>query len=352
MWNYSTYGECNVRSGYKVAMKNNTDTEASNMGKTEAWWCKSGLHEDILHAIWRFPAVTKYWKIAGLWSSIKSCSVSNPVEFMSNFKQDRRNFKRLPPPRQDTIKINTDACTKVDEEGCSTAATQLFKAVKTTSSWRRASGHQAQVVDLVTDNWRGCFDYDPIICDIKLLLSNPRLSNPCVARTVLLADLPYSIVNLEQVDLKLDLRRRPVEWESTSRRAEEFAWFRSTLCREEERTRANKRGYAWAISAGLNAALAAISAKLFTSEIIRYGLVLLFNLTMWVSYVNSLRSLSSLQATVTNFATNFLTSGLAGYFLFEEPLSIQWFSGALLIVVGVLILSKTSIHNNKALKTE
>ncbi|KAM6554685.1 hypothetical protein CsatB_015447 [Cannabis sativa] len=114
----------------------------------------------------------------------------------------------------------------------------------------------------------------------------------------------------------------------------------------------NKRGYAWAISAGLNAALAAISAKLFTSEIIRYGLVLLFNLTMWVSYVNSLRSLSSLQATVTNFATNFLTSGLAGYFLFEEPLSIQWFSGALLIVLGVLILSKSSIHNNKALKTE
>ncbi|KAF4388375.1 hypothetical protein G4B88_013212 [Cannabis sativa] len=207
-----------------------------------------------------------------------------------------------------------------------------------------------QVVDLVTDNWRGCFDYDPIICDIKLLLSN--LSSPCVARTALLADLPYSIVNLEQVDLKLDLRRRPVEWESASRRAEEFAWFRSTLCREEERTRANKRGYAWAISAGLNAALAAISAKLFTSEIIRYGLVLLFNLTMWVSYVNSLRSLSSLQATVTNFATNFLTSGLAGYFLFEEPLSIQWFSGALLIVVGVLILSKSSIHNNKALKTE
>ncbi|XP_062098072.1 uncharacterized protein LOC133803943 isoform X2 [Humulus lupulus] len=84
-----------------------------------------------------------------------------------------------------------------------------------------------------------------------------------------------------------------------------------------------KAGYAWAVSAGLNAALAAISAKLFTSQIIRYGSVILFNVTMWGCYVNSLKALSSLQATVTNFATNFLTSGLAGYFLFQEPLSFQ-----------------------------
>jgi hypothetical protein len=41
---------------------------------------------------------------------------------------------------------------------------------------------------------------------------------------------------------------------------------------------------------------------------------------MWGCYVNSLKALSSLQATVTNFAANFLSSGLAGYFLFEEPL--------------------------------
>ncbi|XP_062080100.1 uncharacterized protein LOC133784843 [Humulus lupulus] len=104
-----------------------------------------------------------------------------------------------------------------------------------------------------------------------------------------------------------------------------------------------KAGYGWAVSAGLNAALAAISAKLFSShQIIRYGLVVLFNLTMWGCYVNSLRALSSLQATVTNFATNFLTSGLVGHFLFEEPLPFQWFSGA------TLILSKPSIHKNKA----
>ncbi|KAK3231758.1 hypothetical protein Dsin_003639 [Dipteronia sinensis] len=83
------------------------------------------------------------------------------------------------------------------------------------------------------------------------------------------------------------------------------------------------KGYAWAFSAGLNAALAAVSAKFFSSQVIKYGLVILFNVTMWGCYVNSLKALSSLQATVTNFATNFLSSGLAGFFLFEEALSFQ-----------------------------
>ncbi|THG06969.1 hypothetical protein TEA_022884 [Camellia sinensis var. sinensis] len=165
----------------------------------------------------------------------------------------------------------------------------------------------------------------------------------------------------------------------------------------------SKKGYAWAISAGLNAALAAISAKLFASQIVRYGLVIFFNVIMWGCYVNSLKALSSLQATVTNFATNFLSSGLAGFFLFEESLSFQdkytdcdallqcltdmglrskrksmrvvhkyyqdcdniqvvlvryqsnscisdasllsqWFAGAVLIVIGVLVLSKSSIE--------
>ncbi|XP_015884806.2 uncharacterized protein LOC107420381 [Ziziphus jujuba] len=103
-----------------------------------------------------------------------------------------------------------------------------------------------------------------------------------------------------------------------------------------------KAGYAWAVAAGLNAALAAIFAKLIATQIFRYGLVIVFNVIMWGCFANSLKALSSLQATVTNFATNFLTSGLAGYFLFEEALSFQWLTGAVLIVIGVLILSKSS----------
>ncbi|CAA0841199.1 Unknown protein [Striga hermonthica] len=103
-----------------------------------------------------------------------------------------------------------------------------------------------------------------------------------------------------------------------------------------------KKGYAWAASAGLNAALAAISAKFFSSQL-KYALVIFFNVIMWGCYVNSMRSLSSLQATVTNFATNFLSSGLSGFFLFEEALPLKWFAGAVLIVIGVVILSKSSI---------
>ncbi|KAJ4784080.1 Cell growth defect factor 2 [Rhynchospora pubera] len=103
-----------------------------------------------------------------------------------------------------------------------------------------------------------------------------------------------------------------------------------------------RRGYAWAVAAGLNAALAAISAKFFSSQILKYAMVVFCNVTMWGCYVNSLKALSSLQATVTNFATNFISSGLAGYFLFEEPLPSKWFVGATFIIIGVFILSISS----------
>ncbi|CAM8942258.1 unnamed protein product [Rhodiola kirilowii] len=109
-------------------------------------------------------------------------------------------------------------------------------------------------------------------------------------------------------------------------------------------------GYAWAVGAGFNAAFAAIAAKFFASQLIRYSLVILFNVIMWGCYVNSLKALSSLQATVTNFATNFLTSGLAGFFLFEEALPYKWYAGASFIVLGVLVLSKSSIEEKT--KTE
>ncbi|KAI3738043.1 hypothetical protein L2E82_28061 [Cichorium intybus] len=109
-----------------------------------------------------------------------------------------------------------------------------------------------------------------------------------------------------------------------------------------------KKGYGWAVSAGLNAAFAAISAKFIAPQLFRYAMVIFFNVVMWGCYVNSLKALSSLQATVTNFATNFLFSGLAGFFLFDEPISLKWFAGALLIVVGVFILSRSSNEEKKS----
>lgn len=107
------------------------------------------------------------------------------------------------------------------------------------------------------------------------------------------------------------------------------------------------KGYAWAVAAGLCAAFAAISAKFFSTPLVKYSLVIIFNVTMWGCYVNSLRALSSLQATVTNFATNFLSSGLAGFLLFGEELSTKWFAGALLIVIGVFVLTKSSMEKKE-----
>nr|GMD98440.1 Drug/metabolite transporter [Ipomoea batatas] len=107
----------------------------------------------------------------------------------------------------------------------------------------------------------------------------------------------------------------------------------------------SKKGYASAIGAGICAALAAVAAKFFSSQVLKYGMVVLCNVIMWGCYVNSLKALSSLQATVTNFATNFLSSGLAGFLLFKEPLPLQWFAGAALIVAGVFVMSKSSIES-------
>ncbi|KAG6432062.1 hypothetical protein SASPL_103635 [Salvia splendens] len=105
-----------------------------------------------------------------------------------------------------------------------------------------------------------------------------------------------------------------------------------------------KKGYAWAISAGLLATFLQIFDKFVLILVLKYALVVLFNVIMWGCYVNSMKSLSALQATVTNFATNFLTSGMSGYILFNESLPLKWFAGAALIVIGVVVLSKSSIE--------
>ncbi|KAI0499975.1 hypothetical protein KFK09_018183 [Dendrobium nobile] len=112
--------------------------------------------------------------------------------------------------------------------------------------------------------------------------------------------------------------------------------------------RGNHQGYSWAVAAGLNAALAAVSAKFFASLFLRYGLVLFFNVTMWGCYINSLKALSSLQATVTNFATNFLSSGVAGFFLFQESLPSRWFAGAFFIIIGVLSSANQILKRSQA----
>lgn len=71
--------------------------------------------------------------------------------------------------------------------------------------------------------------------------------------------------------------------------------------------------------------------------------VILANVAMWLFFANVLcKSRSSAVATGMNLASNFLASALAGRIIFGEHLSGQWFLGALMILTGTLLLSKSN----------
>lgn len=106
--------------------------------------------------------------------------------------------------------------------------------------------------------------------------------------------------------------------------------------------------WAWACAAGATAAASAVMAKIASPlerrdyKVACYASVVLCNVIMWSLYVRSLKALTSLQATVVNFASNFLLSGLAGFLLFNEPAHLQWFLGAAFIVLGIWFVSHAS----------
>ncbi|XP_024381977.1 uncharacterized protein [Physcomitrium patens] len=108
-------------------------------------------------------------------------------------------------------------------------------------------------------------------------------------------------------------------------------------------------GRVLAAAAGGAAAMAAIFAKVASPEVrweLRlacYICVVACNVMMWTLYVRSLNRLSSLQATVFNFAANFLLSGLAGFLLFGEAAHLQWLLGAALIVAGITVLGRADV---------
>eukprot|EP00249_Psilotum_nudum_P008752 c21488_g1_i1 orf=238-615(+) len=108
--------------------------------------------------------------------------------------------------------------------------------------------------------------------------------------------------------------------------------------------------WVWASAAGAAASLSAVLAKLVSSQerwqfrLAAYVGVVLLNVIMWSLYVRSLRVLTSLQATVINFASNFLLSGFAGFIFFGEALHFRWFVGGFFILCGIFILSKRDKH--------
>jgi len=80
-----------------------------------------------------------------------------------------------------------------------------------------------------------------------------------------------------------------------------------------------------------------------TSLFLRVGafvVMILLNAVMWTTFVKALRYCStSLEATVTNTAANFLSSAIVGELLFEESVGAMWCMGTALIICGLLLMN-------------
>ncbi|XP_077982116.1 uncharacterized protein LOC144437132 [Glandiceps talaboti] len=145
-------------------------------------------------------------------------------------------------------------------------------------------------------------------------------------------------------------------------------------------------GFSLALSAGLCAALASTCAKLaMASQAVAqlcqstkqnyntleyiipncegialylrmtcFAMIFIFNAVMWTLFVKSLRKCSSsVEATIINTAANFFFSAFLGMVLFGETLSLVWWFGASLIIVGLLFIHKGTVEDEKkAIKVE
>eukprot|EP00752_Nemacystus_decipiens_P005236 g4752.t1 len=65
----------------------------------------------------------------------------------------------------------------------------------------------------------------------------------------------------------------------------------------------------------------------------------LVNAVMLSTFLKALQMSGSTVATVINFASNFLLSGISGRIVFGERLPAFWFCGASLVVAGVVLLT-------------
>ncbi|XP_060076405.1 transmembrane protein 42-like [Ylistrum balloti] len=139
------------------------------------------------------------------------------------------------------------------------------------------------------------------------------------------------------------------------------------MLRKEKRSNLSEhgQGFLLAFLAGTMAALGSVFAKLaFNGGIISqacevmvevtvcsklkwyiqgvcFGLIFISNALMWTCFTKSLQlCTSSLEATVINTATNFLVSALIGWMFFHEGLSLKWWIGSLLILLGLMLIHR------------
>ncbi|CAI8021608.1 Transmembrane protein 42 [Geodia barretti] len=124
-------------------------------------------------------------------------------------------------------------------------------------------------------------------------------------------------------------------------------------------------GFSLAVAAGFCAAMASVFSKLafeeegatlkhitcpFVAESVcpsvvlalRVGsfiLLFLSNAVMWALFVRALQGCgSTVEAAVANSGSNFIFTALFGIFLFGESVSLMWWFGASLVVLGLVVI--------------
>lgn len=85
------------------------------------------------------------------------------------------------------------------------------------------------------------------------------------------------------------------------------------------------------------------------TRILFFILMLLINVIMWTTFVKALRySRTSVEATLTNTATNFLFTAIFSQVFFGEFITLMWWIGTLLIIFGLLVIHQ---GNQQAVST-
>ncbi|KAF9583551.1 hypothetical protein BGW38_009196 [Lunasporangiospora selenospora] len=84
-----------------------------------------------------------------------------------------------------------------------------------------------------------------------------------------------------------------------------------------------------------------------------FALIFICNAAMWTLFTKALnRSQSSATITVINSSANFCITALLGYVLFSEPLALQWWFGASLIVLGGVLVGTDEVNASEGKKKE
>ncbi|EGF77346.1 hypothetical protein BATDEDRAFT_37439 [Batrachochytrium dendrobatidis JAM81] len=83
------------------------------------------------------------------------------------------------------------------------------------------------------------------------------------------------------------------------------------------------------------------------------GCVVLANAAMWKSFTRALsQANASVHVTMLNNAANMIVTGICGLLIFREPVTLRWWAGAALIVLGSILMSQDSDKKDEIQKNK